>query len=360
MKISIASKRLVSIYGCFGTVAYYQAAPVHEIFLQAIAAQPGLRVSALMKKFGLPMPACQQLLRPLLASRLVQASGPAQDPALEVEATATFSKKLPVHLLEDAWLVLTLPQPFHGHSVLGVIPASRFQFKPQELRPEQSLEPLHGSHFSATGKYSFKIGPDKNSDELQLKQGILLETLSGTAAFLGNKPAELHEDAGGSHLTLRFAGERLRLNLTLASPVIRPDLAALGQQALRQQNQRLGLPLASEPILRKRFADLTPEEKSTARGSLSEPVQDVLVQLQDLPVLPHSQGCYHHWAAYLFEKHLQAKGYAEEVALQSHLTAALQTIRSTPFTPPSLADLTPRLTGKNRMLARALADWPTL
>jgi hypothetical protein len=360
MKITIASERLVSIYGCFGTVAYYQAAPVHEIFLQAIAAQPGLRVSALTKKFGLPMPACQQLLRPLLASRLVKATGPAQDLALEVDAAATFSKQLPVHLLEDAWLVLTLPQPFHGHSVLGVIPASRFQFKPQELRPQQSLESLHGSPFSATGRYSFQIGQGKSSDELQLKQGILLETLSGTAAFLGNKPAVLHEDARGSHLTLRFAGERLRLDLTLASPVIRPDLAALGQQALRQQNQRMGLPAASEPILRKRFADLTPEEKSTARGSLSEPVQDVQVQLHDLPVLPHSQGCYHHWAAYLFEKHLQAGGYAEEGALQGHLAAALQTIGDNDFTPPTLADLTPRLNGKNKMLARALADWPTL
>jgi hypothetical protein len=62
----------------------------------------------------------------------------------------------------------------------------------------------------------------------------------------------------------------------------------------------------------------------------------------------------------LFEHHLQAQGYADEPALHRHLAAGRQTIGSTPFTPPTLTDLTPRLNGKSKMLARALADWPTL
>lgn len=360
MKISLESEASVRVFGFLGTVAYYQAAPIHEIFLRAVVAEPGIRVSGLVKKFGLPTPACRRLLHPLLASGVLRISEAASDFAVEAKNSPPVEGQLPVHLLMDDWLLLVLAKPFYNHHVLGVIPAGRFPVDRRELEPNASLAEFHGSHFSASGTYAYQLGGGKSSDRRSLRQGVLIDTLPGSTAFLGSQRAKIIEDAHGSRLTLNFAGQRLAVDLMLSSPVIRPDLETFGQLALRQQNFRLGHPAAHAPILRKRFQDLDATEKLSARGSLSEPVRDVRVSLHDIPIMPHSEACYHTWLHYLFSRQLETHGYAQTSDLRRHLDSALATITTPTFPPPTVDDLISRLKGKGKMLARALADWPSL
>ena len=195
MKISLESEVSVKVFGFLGTVAYYQTAPIHEIFLQAVVAEPGIRVSGLVKKFGLPTPACRRLLHPLLASGVLRISEAASDFALEAKNSPPVAGQLPVHLLMDDWLLLVLAKPFYDHHVLGVIPAGRFPVDRRELEPDASLAEFHGSHFSAAGTYAYQLGGGKSSDRRPLRQGVLVDTLPGSTAFLGSQRAKIIEDA---------------------------------------------------------------------------------------------------------------------------------------------------------------------
>jgi hypothetical protein len=360
MIISVESRYQVGVYGFRGTIAYYRAAPVHEIIMSAIAEQPGLRTSDLAKRFGLPLPACLQILRPLLATQLVLGIGAGLDLALQATPGWKSQGQLPVHLLEGDWLTLVLARPFHGHRILGVIPASRFPFNRNDLRADHPLDEVHGCSFSAAGTYSYHLGEGKVSNPGELKQGILIETLKESTAFLGTRPASIQEDSRGSHLTMQFQGQRLNLELKLSTDVVRPDLESLGRAAIRQQNQRMGQPAASQPSLLKRYADLTEREKTTARGSLIEEVSDVRVHLHELPIRPFAQECYQAWINYLFTRNLESKGYAQMDELPALLDAAQKTVACPTYANPLVADLVPRLKGKNKMLAKALADWPTV
>jgi hypothetical protein len=360
MIISVESRHQVGVYGFRGTIAYYRAAPVHEIIMSAIAEQPGLRTSDLAKRFGLPLPACLQILHPLLATQLVLGVGANLDLTLQATPGWTPQAQLPVHLLEGDWLTLVLPQPFHGHRILGVIPADRFPFNRSDLCSDHPLADLHGCAFSAAGTYSYHISEGKVSKPGELKQGILIETSQECTAFLGTRPAIIQEDSRGSHLKIQFQGQRLNLDLNLSTDVVRPDLESLGRAAIRQQNQRMGQPAASQPFLLKRYADLTEQERATARGSLFEEVSDVRVHLHELPIRPYSQECYHAWICHLFTRNLEGKGYAQMDELPVLLDAAQKTVACPTYANPTVAELVPRLKGKSKMLAQALADWPTV
>ena len=93
MKIIIEREIGIGLYGFFGQIAHYREAPLHQVFLQAIIDQPGITLSKLVKLFGLPAPACRQVLRPLESAGLLAPVGLGANPALATACSSMQAAK---------------------------------------------------------------------------------------------------------------------------------------------------------------------------------------------------------------------------------------------------------------------------
>ena len=360
MKIIIEREIGIGLYGFFGQIAQYREAPLHQIFLQAIIDQPGLTLSKLVKLFGLPAPACRQVLRPLEAAGLLAPVGLGANPALSATSVTTAEKSLPVDLLEGDWLALIADQPFDGQQLLGVMPASRFNFQPRVVRAEPAFETLQGQAFTAVGSYRYQQEGRNEGQSVReagsFRQGMLtainLEAVADVARFSGI----IAHDKAGSTLTLRCDEPGLSIDLKLHSSEVRPDIESLGLMAIKRQNGRTGEKYGTEPVLRKTFAAMSNAEKQTGRGAIYEEMGELRVKIDDLRVLPADQPSYEAWVGYGFERRLQ--GYAQTPQLTKYLQDSIAFVDAQGFLKPKLPQLIERLGGKSKMFAAALADWP--
>jgi hypothetical protein len=357
MKIVIEREVGIGLHGFFGQIAQYREAPLHQIFLQAIIDQPGLTLSKMVKLFGLPAPACRQVLRPLESAGLLAPVALVADPALYASAGTEAEKSLPVDLLEGDWLALIADQPFDGQQLLGVMPASRFNFHPREVGPEPAFASLQGQAFTAVGSYDYQQeGKPDAQAKGSFRQGMLtainLEAVAAVARFSGI----IAHDKAGSTLTLRRDEPRLSIDLKLHSSEVRPDIESLGLMAIKRHNGRNGEKYGTEPVLRKTFAAMSNAEKQTGRGAIYEEMGELRVKIDDLRVLPADQPSYEAWVGYGFEQRLQ--GYAQTQQLTKYLQDSIAFVDAHGFLKPKLPQLIERLGGKSKMFAAALADWP--
>jgi hypothetical protein len=360
MKIVIEREVGIGLYGFFGQIAQYREAPLHQIFLQAIIDQPGLTLSKMVKLFGLPAPACRQVLRPLESAGLLAPVALVADPALYASAGTEAEKSLPVDLLEGDWLALIADQPFYGQQLLGVMPASRFNFQPRVVRPEPAIESLKGQAFSAVGSYAYKQEGRTEGREVSEKgvfrQGMLTAVNLEVVATLDRLSGLVSHDTLGSTLTLRHDQPGLSLDLKLHSSEVRSDIESLGLMAIRRHNGRTGEKYGTEPVLRKTFAGMSNAEKQTGRGAIYEEMGELRVKIDDLRVLPADQPSYEAWVDYGFEQRLQ--GYAQAPQLLKHLQESIAFVDAQGFLKPKLPQVIERLSGKSKIYASALADWP--
>ena len=357
MKIVIEREINVALCGFFGQIAQYREAPLHQIFLQAIIDQPGLTLAKLVKLFGLPAPACRQVLRPLEAAGLLTPVSPGANPALYATPSATAEKSLPVDLLEGDWLGLVITEPFAGQRLLGVMPASRFNFNPQAVEAMPAFAGLIGQAFTAVGSYDYQQeGRNDAHAKGSFRQGMLTTVNLEAIAFLVNLPGIISQDARGSTLMLRHQEAGLSIDLKLHSSEVRPDIESLGLMAIKRQNGRTGEKYGTEPVLRKTFAAMSNAEKQTGRGAIYEEMGELRVKIDDLRVLPADQPSYEAWVGYGFEQRLQ--GYAQTPQLTKYLQESITFVDAQGFLKPKLPQLIERLGGKSKMFAAALADWP--
>ena len=359
MKIIIEREVGIGLYGFFGQIAQYREAPLHQVFLQAIINQPGITLSKLVKLFGLPAPACRQVLRPLESAGLIAPVALGADPALHASSVTVAEKSLPVDLLEGDWLALIADQPFYGQQLLGVMPASRFNFQPRAVRPEPTFEALQGQAFSAVGSYDYQQeGRADAHAKGSFRQGMLTSiNLEGVATVERFGGIIAHDNAG-STLTLRCDEPGLSVDLKLHSSEVRPDIESLGLLAIRRHNGRTGEKYGTEPVLRKAFTAMSNAEKQTGRGAIYEEIGELRVKIADLRVLPADQPSYEAWVGYGFEQRLQ--GHAQTPQLMKHLQESIAFVDAQGFLKPKLPQLIERLSGKSKMFATALADWPNL
>lgn len=357
MKIVIEREVGIGLYGFFGQIAQYREAPLHQIFLQAIIDQPGITLTGLVKVFGLPAPACRQVIRPLESAGLLAPMGLGADPALYANSVSVAEKSLPVDLLEGDWLALIADQPFDGHQLLGVMPASRFNFHPRGLGPKPGFASLQGQAFTAVGSFDYQ--QDGKSDAKakgSFRQGMLtainLEAVADVARFSGL----IAHDKAGSTLNLRCDQPGLAMDLELRSSEVRPDIETLGMHAIHRHNGRTGEKYGTEPVLRKNFTAMSPIEKQTGRGAIYEEIGELRVKIADLRVLPANQLSYDAWVGYGFEQRLQ--GYAQTAQLTKHLQDSIAFVDAQGFLKPKLPQLIEQLRGKSKMFAAALSDWP--
>lgn len=359
MKIIIEREVGIGLYGFFGQIAQYREAPLHQVFLQAIIDQPGITLSKLVKLFGLPAPACRQVLRPLESAGILAPVALVADPALYAPSVPTAEKSLPVDLLEGDWLALIADQPFYGQQLLGVMPASRYNFHYQSVRPEPAIESLKGQAFSAVGSYNYRQeGRADAHANGSFRQGMLTSVNLEGVATINRLSGLVSHDALGSTLTLRHDQPSLSIDLKLHSSEVRPDIESLGLLAIRQHNGRTGEKYGTEPVLRKAFAAMSNAEKQTGRGAIYEEIGELRVKIDDLRVLPADQPSYEAWVGYGFEQRLQ--GYAQTPQLMKHLQESIAFVDAQGFLKPKLPQLIERLSGKSKMFATALADWPNL
>ena len=357
MKIVIEREVGIGLHGFFGQIAQYREAPLHQIFLQAIIDQPGLTLSKMVKLFGLPAPACRQVLRPLESAGLLAPVALVADPALYASAGTEAEKSLPVDLLEGDWLALIANQPFYGQQLLGVMPASRFNFHPQSVEPEPAIESLKGQAFSAVGSYDYQQeGRADAHAKGSFRQGMLTSVNLEGVATLNRLAGLVSHDALGSTLTLRHDQPGFSLDLKLHSSEVRSDIESLGLMAIRRHNGRTGEKYGTEPVLRKTFEAMSKAEKQTGRGAIYEEMGELRVKIDDLRVLPADQPSYEAWVGYGFEQRLQ--GYAQAPQLLKHLQESIAFVDAQGFLKPKLPQLIERLGGKSKMFAAALADWP--
>ena len=357
MKIVIEREVGIGLHGFFGQIAQYREAPLHQIFLQAIIDQPGLTLSKMVKLFGLPAPACRQVLRPLESAGLLAPVALVADPALYASAGTEAEKSLPVDLLEGDWLALIANQPFYGQQLLGVMPASRFNFHPQSVEPEPAIESLKGQAFSAVGSYDYQQeGRADAHAKGSFRQGMLTSVNLEGVATLNRLAGLVSHDALGSTLTLRHDQPGFSLDLKLHSSEVRSDIESLGLMAIRRHNGRTGEKYGTEPVLRKTFEAMSNAEKQTGRGAIYEEMGELRVKIDDLRVLPADQPSYEAWVGYGFEQRLQ--GYAQAPQLLKHLQESIAFVDAQGFLKPKLPQVIERLSGKSKIYASALADWP--
>jgi len=357
MKIVIEREVGIGLHGFFGQIAQYREAPLHQIFLQAIINQPGLTLSKMVKLFGLPAPACRQVLRPLESAGLLAPVALVADPALYASAGTEAEKSLPVDLLEGDWLALIADQPFYGQQLLGVMPASRFNFHPQSVEPEPAIESLKGQAFSAVGSYDYQQeGRADAHAKGSFRQGMLTSVNLEGVATLNRLAGLVSHDALGSTLTLRHDQPGFSLDLKLHSSEVRSDIESLGLMAIRRHNGRTGEKYGTEPVLRKTFEAMSKAEKQTGRGAIYEEMGELRVKIDDLRVLPADQPSYEAWVGYGFEQRLQ--GYAQAPQLLKHLQESIAFVDAQGFLKPKLPQVIERLSGKSKIYASALADWP--
>jgi hypothetical protein len=357
MKIVIEREVGIGLHGFFGQIAQYREAPLHQIFLQAIIDQPGLTLSKMVKLFGLPAPACRQVLRPLESAGLLAPVALVADPALYASAGTEAEKSLPVDLLEGDWLALIADQPFYGQQLLGVMPASRFNFHPQSVEPEPAIETLKGQAFSAVGSYDYQQeGRADAHAKGSFRQGMLTSVNLEGVATLNRLAGLVSHDALGSTLTLRHDQPGFSLDLKLHSSEVRSDIESLGLMAIRRHNGRTGEKYGTEPVLRKTFEAMSNAEKQTGRGAIYEEMGELRVKIDDLRVLPADQPSYEAWVGYGFEQRLQ--GYAQAPQLLKHLQESIAFVDAQGFLKPKLPQVIERLSGKSKIYASALADWP--
>ena len=343
MKIVIEREVGIGLHGFFGQIAQYREAPLHQIFLQAIIDQPGLTLSKMVKLFGLPAPACRQVLRPLESAGLLAPVALVADPALYASAGTEAEKSLPVDLLEGDWLALIANQPFYGQQLLGVMPASRFNFHPQA--------------FSAVGSYDYQQeGRADAHAKGSFRQGMLTSVNLEGVATLNRLAGLVSHDALGSTLTLRHDQPGFSLDLKLHSSEVRSDIESLGLMAIRRHNGRTGEKYGTEPVLRKTFEAMSNSEKQTGRVAIYEEMGELRVKIDDLRVLPADQPSYEAWVGYGFEQRLQ--GYAQAPQLLKHLQESIAFVDAQGFLKPKLPQVIERLSGKSKIYASALADWP--
>ena len=357
MKIVIERKIGIGLYGFFGQVAQYREAPLHQIFLQTIIDQPGVTLEELVRIFGLPPPACRQVLRPLESAGLLATIAPTANPTLMATTTMPAEKKLPIVLLEGDWLALIADQPFYGQQILGVMPASRFNFPPRTVMSVPEIESLQGQSFTCVGSYEYQQGdkPDARGQG-SFSQGMLLTLNPGAVARLDNFDGMVSQDAKGSTLSLHCKQPGLSVDLKLHSNEVRPDIEALGLAAIRRHNSRTGAKHGAEPILRKSFESMKDDEKKTARGAIYEEIGDDIVKIDDLRVLPADQPSYEAWVGFGFEQRL--RGYAQPALLTRYLAESIAFIGAQGFMKPRLPQVILRLRGKSKLYASAMADWP--
>jgi hypothetical protein len=357
MKIVIEREVGIGLHGFFGQIAQYREAPLHQIFLQAIINQPGLTLSKMVKLFGLPAPACRQVLRPLESASLLAPVALVADPALYASAGTEAEKSLPVDLLEGDWLALIADQPFYGQKLLGVMPASRFNFQPRVVRPEPDFEALQSQAFSAVGSYDYQQeGRADAHAKGSFRQGMLTSVNLEGVATLDRLSGLVSHDTLGSTLTLRHDQPGLSVDLKLHSSEVRPDIDSLGLMAIRRHNGRTGEKYGTEPVLRKTFEAMSNTEKQTGRGAIYEEMGELRVKIDDLRVLPADQPSYEAWVDYGFEQRLQ--GYAQSPQLIKHLQESIAFVDAQGFLKPKLPQAIERLSGKSKIYASALADWP--
>ena len=357
MKIVIEREVGIGLHGFFGQIAQYREAPLHQIFLQAIINQPGLTLSKMVKLFGLPAPACRQVLRPLESAGLLAPVALVADPALYASAGTEAEKSLPVDLLEGDWLALIADQPFYGQQLLGVMPASRFNFHPQSVEPEPAIESLKGQAFSAVGSYDYQQeGRADAHAKGSFRQGMLTSVNLEGVATLNRLAGLVSHDALGSTLTLRHDQPGFSLDLKLHSSEVRSDIESLGLMAIRRHNGRTGETYGTEPVLRKTFEAMSNAEKQTGRGAIYEEMGELRVKIDDLRVLPADQPSYEAWVGYGFAQRLQ--GYAQAPQLLKHLQESIAFVDAQGFLKPKLPQVIERLSGKSKIYASALADWP--
>lgn len=354
MKIVIEREVGVGLYGFFGQIAQYREAPLHQIFLQAIIDRPGITLSQLVKLFGLPAPACRQVLRPLESAGLLTTVAKTANPTLHATSDRPAAKTLPVVLLEGDWLALIAHEPFYGQQILGVMPASRFNFSPRSVMSIPAIESLQGQSFTGVGSYQYQQGDARG--EGSFSQGMLIALNSAAVAKMENFPATISQDTKGSTLSVRCAQPGLALDLRLHSPEVRPDIDSLGLMAIRRHNGRTGEKYGTEPILRKAFTAMNESEKQTGRGAILEELGEVTVKIDDLRVLPADQPSYEAWVSYGFEQRL--RGYAEPAMLSRYLKESIALVDAQGFLQPKLPQVIERLNGKSKIYASALADWP--
>ena len=357
MKIVIEREVGIGLHGFFGQIAQYREAPLHQIFLQAIINQPGLTLSKMVKLFGLPAPACRQVLRPLESAGLLAPVALVADPALYASAGTEAEKSLPVDLLEGDWLALIADQPFYGQRLLGVMPASRFNFHHQSVGPEPAIESLKGQAFSAVGSYDYQQeGRADAHAKGSFRQSMLTSVNLEGVATLDRLSGLVSHDALGSTLTLRHDQPGFSLDLKLRSSEVRSDIESLGLMAIRRHNGRTGEKYGTEPVLRKTFEAMSNAEKQTGRGAIYEEMGELRVKIDDLRVLPADQPSYEAWVDYGFEQRLQ--GYAQSPQLIKHLQESIAFVDAQGFLKPKLPQVIERLSGKSKIYASALADWP--
>jgi hypothetical protein len=357
VKISIERSINVALCGFFGQIAQYREAPLHQVFLQAIIDQPGITPSKLVKLFGLPAPACRQVLRPLAAAGLLEPAAYRDDSALYATSSATAEKTLPVDLLEGDWLGLVTTEPFAGQRLLGVMPASRFNFNPQTVDAMPAFDCLRGQAFTAVGSYDYQQeGRTDAHAKGSFRQGMLTSVNLEAIALLDNLPGIISHDARGSTLILRHQEAGLSIDLKLHSAEVRPDIESLGLMAIKRHNGRNGEKYGTEPVLRKTFAAMSNAEKQTGRGAIYEEMGELRVKIDDLRVLPADQPSYDAWVGYGFEQRLQ--GYAQTPQLTKYLQDSIAFVDAQGFLKPKLPQLIERLGGKSKIFAAALADWP--
>lgn len=357
MKIVIERELGIGLYGFFGQIAHYREAPLHQVFLQAIIDQPGITLSKLVKLFGLPAPACRQVIRPLESAGLLAPVRPLADPPLQATSTTAAAGVLPVELLEGDWLALVADQPFDGQQLLGVMPAPRFNVNPRYVGPEPTFTSLQGQAFTAVGSFDYQ---QKEKPEAHAKgtfrQGLLTSINLEAVAEEGRFKGFIAQDKTGSTLTLRVDESGLKIDLKLHSSEVRPDIETLGLMAIRRHNGRTGEKYGAEPVLRKTFATMSNTEKQTGRGAIYEEIAELRVKIDDLRVLPADQPSYDAWVGYGFAQCLQ--GYAQTPQLTKYLQDSIAFVDAQGFLQPKLPQLIARLGGKSKIFAAALADWP--
>lgn len=360
MKIVIEREAGICLYGFFGQIAQYREAPLHQVFLQAIIDQPGITLSKLVKLFGLPAPACRQVLRPLESAGLLAPVAPVADPALYASSVTIAEKSLPVDLLEGDWLALVANQPFYGQQLLGVMPASRFNFQPRVVRAEPAFESLQGQAFTAVGSYRYQQEGRNEGQSVReagsFRQGMLTSVNLEKVATMERFAGIIAHDNAGSTLTLRCDEPGLSVDLKLHSSEVRSDIDELGLMAIKRHNGRSGEKYGTEPVLRKTFEAMSKAEKQTGRGAIYEEMGELRVKIDDLRVLPADQPSYEAWVGYGFEQRLQ--GYAQAPQLLKHLQESIAFVDAQGFLKPKLPQVIERLSGKSKIYASALADWP--
>ena len=353
MKIVVEQSTSVGLYGFYGQISKYREAPLHQIFLQAVIDQPGVPLSGLVKLFGLPVPVCHHIIKPLELSGLLNAVSSVEDPLLYATTEQAATLSLPIDLLEGDWLALVAEKPFCGHQLLGFMPAGRCSFAPRDLQPRPAMTNLLGRDFKSIGNYRYEH--DNAHAKGSFQHGRLVAANFEAVALVDTFQGTISQDAAGSTLSLNLAEANLNLDLHVQLDYVRPDLKFLGLTAIHEHNHRHGENSATEPILRKSFATMTPTEKQTGRGAIYEEVGDVTVKIDDLKVRPVNQHSFDAWVNYAFGQRLRS--YAEAPQLADHLHASIALIDAPGFTPPELPQIVARLKGKAKMYASALADW---